>query len=101
MKIFEIWVRKSQYIVLKCPKCKHTFRRDILNLKEIKNVTCRKCEMRFPIENNSLDHDPLYNIFEGQHVLRKEIVDGKEVKEENPLKSNPSPSADFSSAAEL
>lgn len=69
--------------------------------KEIKNATCQKCERLFPIENNSLDYDPLYNIFEEQYVLRKEIVDGKEVKEENPLKSDPSPPADFSSAAEL
>ena len=68
--------------------------------KNIKNAKCQKCEKLFPIENNSLDYDPLHNIF-GGHVLRKEIVDGKEVEEENPLKESNSPDVGFSSATEL
>jgi hypothetical protein len=69
--------------------------------KEIKNAKCQKCDKAFPVENNSLDSDPLHNIFEGQYVLRKEVVDGKEIREENPLKKDDISDVNFSSATEL
>ena len=106
IRIFQIWTRKSEYIVLKCPNkdCECIFRWDISNLrafgKNIKNAKCQKCEKLFPLENNFLDYDPLGNTSE-EHVLRKEIVDGKEVKEENPLKKGKIPDIRFLPATEL
>ncbi len=104
MKIFEIWRRVNRYFVLKCPYCKHVFRWDATRLKvfekDVKNVTCHKCNEKVPIEANCLDNDPLDIVLDG-YLLRKEIVNGKEVKEENPLKSGSTTNLDFTSAAEL
>ncbi len=105
MKIFQVWEKKSEYIVLKCPEmeCGHIFRRDTnLNVfgKEAKNSKCQRCGKLFPIKNNTLDFDPLHMNVD-RFALRKEIINGKEVNEENPLKNKDLPEADFFSASDL
>ena len=106
MKIFQIWKRISEYVVLQCPykNCNHIFKRDTSNFNvfgnKVKNAKCQRCEKNFPIEGNTLDNDPLHLNIEG-YSLRKEIVEGKEVKEENPLTNKNIPEPDFLSASEI
>ena len=62
-----------QYVVLKCPACgriqRFMHRQECFG-KVPKNAGCKQCQKSFPIQENSLDNDPL-PLEHGEQVLEQ------------------------------
>ena len=72
MKIFKIYSKIDEYIVLECPYCQKVFRspsqKEIFGKKR-ENTKCHRCEKTINISDNSLDKDPIFKHWHGLDMI--------------------------------